>query len=69
MYQKILSDTLKFPSNMPSTARSIITELLQRDPTKRLGASGAEEIKKHMFFASIDWVKYAFKSENTEYLY
>ncbi|KAF8318194.1 Pkinase-domain-containing protein [Clavulina sp. PMI_390] len=57
MYQKILSDPLKFPSNMPSTAKSIITELLQRDPTKRLGASGAEEIKRHMFFGSIDWPK------------
>lgn len=57
MYQKILTDPLKFPSNMPSTARSIIGELLQRDPSKRLGAGGAEEIKKHLFFASIDWVK------------
>lgn len=57
MYQKILSDPLKFPSNMPSTARSIIMELLQRDPTKRLGSNGAEEIKKHMFFASVDWTK------------
>jgi len=57
MYQKILQDPLKFPSGMPSSARSIITELLQRDPSRRLGAGGAEEIKRHMFFASIDWVK------------
>lgn len=57
MYQKILQDPLKFPSNMVSSAKSIITELLQRDPTKRLGSGGADEIKRHMFFASIDWQK------------
>jgi serum/glucocorticoid-regulated kinase 2 len=56
MYQKILHDTLKFPSSgMPMPAKAIITELLQRDPTQRLGAGGAGEIKRHMFFASIDW--------------
>lgn len=26
-----------------------------RDPTKRLGAKGAEEIKKQPFFEAIDW--------------
>jgi len=30
--------------------------LLQRDPTRRLGANGGEEIKRHPFFAKyIDW--------------
>lgn len=33
-----------------------MTGLLQRDPSKRLGANGAEEIKRHPFFAKyIDW--------------
>lgn len=58
MYQKILHDPLKFPSSgMPMPAKTIITELLQRDPTQRLGSGGAEDIKKHMFFASIDFTK------------
>ena len=33
-----------------------MTGLLQRDPARRLGANGGEEIKKHPFFAKyIDW--------------
>ncbi|KAJ7853541.1 kinase-like domain-containing protein [Mycena olivaceomarginata] len=56
MYQRILTDPLNFPLDMPSEARSVMTGLLQRDPSKRLGAHGSEEIKKHPFFAKyIDW--------------
>ena len=56
MYQRILSDPLLFPQDMPHDAMTLITGLLQRDPTKRLGANGAEEIKRHPFFAKyIDW--------------
>ena len=37
----------------------MMTGLLQRDPSKRLGANGGEEIKKHPFFAKyIDWNRY-----------
>jgi len=33
--------------------------LLQRDPTRRLGNGGADEIKRHPFFAKhIDWQRY-----------
>lgn len=34
-------------------------QLLNRNPNKRLGAgpTDAEEIKKHAFFANIDWEK------------
>jgi serum/glucocorticoid-regulated kinase 2 len=31
--------------------------LLNREPEKRLGNGGAQEIKSHPFFASIDWKK------------
>ncbi|KAJ7621162.1 kinase-like domain-containing protein [Roridomyces roridus] len=55
MYQRILTDPLNFPLDMPSEARSVMTGLLQRDPTRRLGAHGSEEIKKHPFFSKIDW--------------
>ena len=58
MYQRILSDPLLFPQDMPHDAMTLITGLLQRDPTKRLGANGAEEIKRHPFFSKhIDWNK------------
>jgi len=56
MYQRIMSDPLVFPPDMPSDARSVMTGLLQRDPSKRLGSNGGEEIKRHPFFARyIDW--------------
>jgi serum/glucocorticoid-regulated kinase 2 len=50
MYQKILHNPLVFSDVIGSDARSILTGLLSRDPSKRLGVNGAEEIKKHPFF-------------------
>lgn len=56
MYQRILRDPLLFPPEMSPDAKSIMTGLLQRDPSKRLGHNGADEIKRHPFFARyIDW--------------
>ncbi|TFY78076.1 hypothetical protein EWM64_g5935 [Hericium alpestre] len=56
MYQRILSDPLQFPPDMPAEAQSVIAQLLQRDPSRRLGANGGEEIKRHPFFSRhIDW--------------
>ncbi|KAJ3716893.1 kinase-like domain-containing protein [Lentinula raphanica] len=50
MYQKILNDPLVFGPEIGAEAQSILTGLLNRDPTRRLGVHGAEEIKKHPFF-------------------
>ncbi len=59
MYQRILRDPLLFPPDMSSEAKSVMTALLQRDPARRLGANGGEEIKRHPFFAKyIDWNRY-----------
>ncbi|KAK6337710.1 hypothetical protein TWF696_001193 [Orbilia brochopaga] len=57
MYRKILQDPLVFPGPeiVPQDARDLLEKLLNRDPTKRLGANGAAEIKNHKFFDSIDW--------------
>ncbi|POM62842.1 AGC/GRK/BARK protein Kinase [Phytophthora palmivora] len=38
-------------------AAELIQKLLIRDPTKRLGAKGADEIKRMRFFSSIDWAQ------------
>lgn len=58
MYQKILTDPLTFGSDIGAEARTILTSLLNRDPSKRLGVNGAEEIKKHPFFVNhIDFKK------------
>ncbi|KAA1073077.1 AGC protein kinase Gad8 [Puccinia graminis f. sp. tritici] len=56
MYRKILKDPLTFPAEIKPDARALLTGLLDRDPNTRLGARGAEDIKRHAFFAkSIDW--------------
>lgn len=56
MYRKILKDPLTFPAEIKPDARSLLTGLLDRNPNTRLGARGAEDIKRHAFFAkSIDW--------------
>jgi serum/glucocorticoid-regulated kinase 2 len=57
MYEKILNDPLVFPPEIGTDARSILTELLKRDPMQRLGVNGATEIKKHPFFANTDFKK------------
>ncbi|KAI0346001.1 serine/threonine protein kinase [Trametopsis cervina] len=62
MYQKILQQPLGFGDEIGSHARSILTGLLTRDPHHRLGVNGADEIKKHPFFAkNIDFEKLVHK--------
>lgn len=62
MYSKIRGDDIPMPTMyLPGPARSIIAGLLNRDPTERLGSgtalAGMENIKQHIFFSAIDWVK------------
>lgn len=51
MYKKILHNPLVFGDEISPLARSILTGLLNRDPSQRLGVNGAEEIRRHPFFA------------------
>lgn len=52
--------------------KSIISKLLRKDPTKRLGHSsknqGAKKVKKHSFFKSINWAKILDKSYEAPYI-
>lgn len=57
MYKKILGDPLKFPEMFDTQAKDLLIKLLDRNPNKRLGANGSQEIKDHPFFRDIDWVK------------
>jgi len=61
MYEKILRDPLLFPDEVSSSARSILTGLLTRDPAQRLGVNGADVIKRHRFFEKINWQRLAQK--------
>ncbi|KAF6757398.1 AGC/Akt protein kinase [Ephemerocybe angulata] len=50
MYEKILNMPLEFGEEFSEAAKSILTGLLSRDPSRRLGVKGAEDIKRHPFF-------------------
>jgi len=57
MFQLIRDSEVKFPSRPPLSdeAKDIIKKLLVKDPHKRLGANGSEEIKGHPWFSKVDW--------------
>lgn len=55
----IVSETIDFKQYpyMSLTAEAMINALRRNDPTRRLGAGGTAEVKKHAFFLSIDFKK------------
>lgn len=55
MYQKVLKGDLVFTELSDKETRSIISSFLTQDPEDRL--TDPDEIKKHPYFATIDWEK------------
>ena len=61
LIENIQRGKLKISSKLSVEGKELIRDvrfiqLLQRDPTKRLGYTrGAEEVKMHHFFKGIDW--------------
>ncbi|KXJ25800.1 ribosomal protein S6 kinase alpha-5 [Exaiptasia diaphana] len=53
--KRILHNSAPMPHDISIEAIDLIKKLLQKDPKARLGAKGAHEIKKHVFFKKIDW--------------
>ncbi|XP_055980099.1 ribosomal protein S6 kinase alpha-6 isoform X5 [Sorex fumeus] len=53
----ILKAKLGMPQFLSAEAQSLLRMLFKRNPENRLGSEGVEEIKKHLFFANIDWNK------------
>ncbi|CAL1530396.1 unnamed protein product [Lymnaea stagnalis] len=44
-----------YPSHFSREVKDMIQKLLTKDPSKRLGSRGAEEVKRHPFFKSLNW--------------
>ncbi|KDN47332.1 hypothetical protein K437DRAFT_99551 [Tilletiaria anomala UBC 951] len=57
IFDAILEDEPLFPLQMPQYSVPLLTQLLQRDPNKRLGSgpNDAEEIKAHPYFRDVNW--------------
>uniref|UniRef100_H2Z688 non-specific serine/threonine protein kinase n=1 Tax=Ciona savignyi TaxID=51511 RepID=H2Z688_CIOSA len=57
LFELILMDDLRFPSGLSREGRSLLSELLNKDPQKRLGSSqtDAQEVMAHRFFSNIVW--------------
>ncbi|RMB93812.1 hypothetical protein DUI87_29804 [Hirundo rustica rustica] len=58
LFGQVISDEILWPEGdeaLPPDAQHLISCLLQPDPLRRLGAGGAQEVKAHGFFATLDW--------------
>lgn len=52
---QILTASPSFPNYVSIEARSLISLLLDKDPSRRLGSISTNDIKSHIFFWGVDW--------------
>lgn len=59
MFELILSGNVRFPSALQADARILLTGLLVKNPSARLGGGPTDyrEICNQNFFKSVDWDK------------
>nr|DBA28578.1 TPA: hypothetical protein GDO54_008907 [Pyxicephalus adspersus] len=58
LFGQVISDDIVWPGGeeaLPMDAQDLITRLLRQNPLDRLGTGGAQEVKHHLFFRSLDW--------------
>ena len=56
LFHNILHEDLEIPNYLSYEAKDLLQKLLAKDPFERLGTmNGISEIKKHMFWSSIDF--------------
>src|ERR1700761_4831900 len=60
VFENILSGRIEWHDewvDFSPEARDFMARLMNLDPTARLGANGADEVKAHPFFDGIEWDK------------
>ena len=57
IFKRILKGDIKFPTNFPASAKSLIKHCLEKDSGIRYGCltRGVNDIKGHKFFKDFDW--------------
>lgn len=58
LFGQVISDDIVWPGgeeSLPADAQDLITRLLRQNALERLGTGGAQEVKHHVFFRSLDW--------------
>ena len=57
IFQKVLSEKIKFSKTFDKSAKSLVKKLCEHDLSKRLGnlKGGVTDVKTHRFFKTIDW--------------
>ncbi|KAL4237354.1 Ribosomal protein S6 kinase alpha-5 [Mactra antiquata] len=59
--RRVLKAKPPIPKSFSPVVRDFIMALLTKDPKRRLGATGSDEIKRHRFFKGINWSDLAAK--------
>jgi len=57
LFERIKLGSIKYPNNFSPSIKDLLTGLFIKDPEKRLGSGpdGAKNIKKHAWFAGVNW--------------
>lgn len=58
IFASVISNNIQWPDGddeLSADAVDLISKLLAIEPTDRLGAKGADEVKAHPWFAEVDW--------------
>ena len=77
MLQDIVRLQVPMPPEFSTEAKSLLTQLLERDPARRLGnfsqrvapaIDDADAIRKHPFFKSINWAAVKKRSHKAKFI-
>ena len=56
--EKIRHGEPVYPIDLSSRLKSLLKELLIKDPAKRIGSKSSSEIREHPWFSKVSWSEY-----------
>merc|ERR1719329_1139156 len=55
LYKNIKSAPLRIPRGITKDASALIRSTMEREPSRRIGATSTREVQRHAFFSRISW--------------